>query len=141
MSPGALSPGALPWPWTTLVALAALALCVALWGAVSRARKRHHVMAPATDGPEPFRRAFRVHQNTMEQLPLFLVPLFLVAWAWGDEKAALIGLWWPVGRVVYALRYQHDPARRAMGFGLALLSSTTLSLVAAVAALRTLFAP
>ena len=39
---------------------------------VGRARGRAEIEAPATTGDPIFERYFRVHQNTMEQLVMFL---------------------------------------------------------------------
>lgn len=99
--------------WATLAALG-----VYFWTGVNagRARIRYNVAAPSMDGPEAFLRCQRVQANTLEQLPLLLVPLWLCAVYLGDLWAAAGGLLWCAGRIAYALGYYRDPARRELGF-------------------------
>ena len=44
---------------------------------VGKARMKHGVNAPDTSGNEEFDRVFRVHQNTIEQLVLFIPALWI----------------------------------------------------------------
>jgi glutathione S-transferase len=80
------------------------------------------------DGPLAFQSAMRVQANTLEQLPLALVPLWLCAWFLGDAWAAAGGLLWCLGRLMYALGYYRDPARREAGFVLGMVASALLVL-------------
>jgi glutathione S-transferase len=80
------------------------------------------------DGPLAFQSVLRVHANTLEQLPMLLVPLWLCAVYLGDTWAAAGGLLWCVGRVVYALGYYRDPAKREAGFITAMIASALLIL-------------
>jgi len=116
------------YPYTDLVMVAAL--LVYIWTAfkVTWARSRHQVVAPATDGPPEFQRIFRVQVNTLEQMILFLPSLWLFASAWGDFKAAFIGIFWPIGRVIYAIGYTAAAEKRGPGFGIAFLVSVILLL-------------
>jgi glutathione S-transferase len=111
--------------WVTLAVLA-----VYLWTAmnVARARVKYKVPAPAMDGPLAFQSVLRVQANTLEQLPVALVPLWLCAWFLGDTWAAAGGLLWCVARVLYALGYYRDPARREAGFILGMVASAALVL-------------
>lgn len=99
--------------WATLAALG-----VYFWTGVNagRARIRHGIPAPSMEGPLEFQRCQRVQANTLEQLPLVLVPLWMCALFLGDLWAAAGGLLWCVARIAYALGYYRDPARREMGF-------------------------
>ena len=126
------------FPWTTLVAVAALAVYVwlAMW--VGKVRGKYGVVAPSEDGPPEFRRIFRAHMNTLEQIVLFLPALAMFAMAWGDQLAAAIGAFWPVGRVMYALAYAKAAEKRGPGFGLSFLSSSILLLGALVGTIMTL---
>lgn len=81
-----------------------------------RARIRHGIPAPSMDGPEEFQRSQRVQANTLEQLPLVLVPLWMCAYFLGDVWAASGGMLWCLGRIAYALGYYRDPAHREIGF-------------------------
>jgi glutathione S-transferase len=117
--------------WTAWATLAALA--VYFWTVVNaaRARVKYKVTAPSMEGPLQFQSAQRVQVNTVEQLVLFLPALWLCAYLLGDRWAALGGAVWVVGRVLYARAYYKNPARRAPGFILTLLSSVALALGAA----------
>lgn len=109
--------------WATL---AVLGVYFWTWGMAARARLRYGVAAPSMDGPEGFLRAHRVHMNTLEMLPLVLVPLWLCALTAGDVWAASGALIWCVARVLYGFGYYRDPARREFGFVLGMLASAGL---------------
>ncbi len=95
-----------------------LALLVYFWMSlqVARARAKCGIAAPAMTGDPVLERTIRAHYNTLEWLPLFLVPLWLFAIYWSDLWAAVIGLVWIVGRIVYQLGYVADPKKREAGF-------------------------
>jgi glutathione S-transferase len=109
--------------WTTLAVLG-----VYFWTAVMAgwARGKYKVPAPGMDGPLPFQSAQRVQANTLEQLPLVLAPLWLCATYLGDAWAAAGGLLWCLGRIVYALGYYRDPAKREVGFVIGMLACGAL---------------
>ena len=65
--------------WVQLVALLALVECFFFAYAVGKAREKYGVKAPAITGNEIFERYFRVQQNTIEQIVLFLPSLFIAA--------------------------------------------------------------
>jgi uncharacterized membrane protein YecN with MAPEG domain len=122
--------------WTALATVAALLLFIGVSIAVARARSRFALPAPATSGHPDFERYFRVQQNTLEQLMLFLPSLWLAAFTLGDRWAALGGAVWVVGRIVYAWGYYQDAEKRGPGFGIATLASLALLLGALVQILR-----
>jgi uncharacterized membrane protein YecN with MAPEG domain len=95
-----------------------LAFILFIWTAVrvSRARGQYGVAAPATSGHDTFERHFRVQMNTLESLVLFVPSLWLFASYWGQHLAALLGLVWIGGRVVYTLAYVKNPGSRSLGF-------------------------
>ena len=115
-------------PFTALVTVAAVILTFALSMRVGKMRQKHGVKAPATTGHPEFERANRVHQNTIEQLILFLPLLWLALYVLGDAIAALIGAVWIVGRVVYANAYARDAAARQPGMAITTLSTAVLLL-------------
>lgn len=114
--------------YTALVTVAALVLTFMLSARVGRLRARLGVDAPAMSGAPLFDRVFRVHMNTVEQLVLFVPLLWLATSVLGDPIAAGVGAVWIVGRVVYANAYATDPARRAPGMVITLLSTGVLGL-------------
>jgi len=83
---------------------------------VGRARAKSGIAAPAMTGDPVLERTIRAHYNTLEWLPLFLVPLWLFAIYWSDLVAAAVGLVWIAGRIVYQLGYVADPKKREVGF-------------------------
>jgi glutathione S-transferase len=112
--------------WTALATWAALVLYAVVGGNVARARGKYGVKAPAVHGDPAFERVFRVQQNTLEQIVLFLPALWLFAWFVSDPWAAALGLVWIVGRALYARSYYADAAKRGPGFGLAGLATIAL---------------
>jgi glutathione S-transferase len=102
---------------------------------VGRMRGRYGVKAPATTGHELFERAYRVHQNTLEQLVVFLPSLYLFAAFVSAPIAAGLGLVFVVGRALYFRGYQADPEKRGPGFGIGFIASNLLLLGGLVGAL------
>ncbi len=93
---------------------------------VSRARGKYGVLAPAITGNEIFERHFRVQQNTLEQLIVFLPGLYLFARYFNPLWAAGLGLIYLIGRQVYSASYVRDPKTRSAGFGLTFLPTIVL---------------
>lgn len=93
---------------------------------VGRARGTYKVPAPATTGDPIFERHFRVQQNTLEQLIVFLPALWICGTYTGAWFAALVGLGFVVGRFLYLQGYVRDPAQRGIGFGVSFLANVTL---------------
>ncbi|MBM4334927.1 MAG: MAPEG family protein [Deltaproteobacteria bacterium] len=83
---------------------------------VGRARVTYGIKAPATTGHEIFERFYRVHQNTLEQLVLFLPALWVFGTHVSEKWGAILGLLFIVGRAVYARGYLANPERRGIGF-------------------------
>jgi len=129
-----------PHPYSALATLIALAVCLWTQALVSRARTRFGVTAPAVTGCEEFERRFRIQMNTLEQLILMLPSLWLCALWFGEVPAAAGGLIWSVGRVIYALAYMNDPAKRGPGFALTILPTMTMMVATAFAVAKFLFA-
>jgi glutathione S-transferase len=80
-----------------------------------------------------FERYFRVHQNTLEMLAVFLPGLALFALYVDARWAALLGVVYLVGRTVYFLAYVRDPAKREFGFALTALPILAMLIGALVA--------
>ncbi|GAB3429914.1 MAPEG family protein [Massilia solisilvae] len=115
--------------WITLAALAVYFWTFANAGA---ARVKYKVPAPSMDGPIEFQSRQRVQMNTLEQLPMMLVPLWLCAVFLGDAWAAAGGALWCLGRVLYALGYYRDPKKRELGFVTGMVASALLIVGAVV---------
>jgi glutathione S-transferase len=105
---------------------------------VGSMRVKHGVKAPAISGHPEFERMFRIQQNTMEQLVVFVPALWIYAHLVNPLWGAGIGLVFIIGRFVYRAAYFKDPASRSNGFTIGILATSVLlvwSLVAAVMAL------
>lgn len=123
-------------PWTSWVTLVALMMYFWIIFNVGRARGKHHVHAPSVDGPPEFLRALRVQINTVEQLIFFIPALWLCAYWWDDKMAALGGVVWVAGRVMYAAGYYRDAAKRSIGFMVSTVASLALVVGAVYGLLR-----
>ena len=124
---------------TALVSVLALAYFVWTGIAVGRARAKHGGKAPAVTGPEEFNRTFRVQQNTLEQIVLFLPALWLAQALANAIWVPLVGLVWIVGRILYGSSYQRDPASRSTGFMLTFVPTMVLLLTALILSIKGLF--
>jgi glutathione S-transferase len=102
--------------YTAVVTLLAIALYFFLATRVAVARGKFGVQHPATTGNPDFERIFRVHMNTLEWMPTFLVPLWLCAVYLSDVGAAALGVVWIVGRVLYFVGYSRAVEKRLPGF-------------------------
>lgn len=109
-----------------IVTLLALLLYFIMGLQVGTGRAKYGVEAPATTGHPDFERLFRIHANTLEWLPLFLTSMWLFAIYWDDRFAAVVGVIWIVGRILYMTGYAKAAASRSLGFGIQALATGTL---------------
>ncbi|MBR0794304.1 MAPEG family protein [Bradyrhizobium jicamae] len=102
--------------FTAIVTCLAVAFYFFTSTQVARARVRYGVKLPAISGNPDFERIFRIQMNTLEWLPIFLPSLWLFAIYVGDAGAAVVGLLWIIGRILYFLGYREAVAKRSRGF-------------------------
>ena len=88
---------------------------------VGKARAKYKVDAPAVTGDPVFERYYRVHQNTLEMIVMFIPALVIFSKWMSPEIGAGIGVVYLVGRTLYLRAYVSDPASRGLGFGLSIL--------------------
>jgi glutathione S-transferase len=93
---------------------------------VGGARGKYGIKAPAITGNEVFERHFRVQQNTLEQLIVFVPGLYLFANYFNPLWAAGLGVVYLIGRQVYAASYVKNPGSRSAGYGLSFLPAVIL---------------
>ncbi len=118
--------------YTAIVTLLVVAFYFFIATQVAVARGKFGVKLPATTGNPDFERVFRAHVNTLEWMPIFLVPLWLCAIYFNDFAAAAVGLVWLVGRTVYFMGYRKAVEGRLPGFFIQALACILLFLGAAV---------
>lgn len=111
---------------TAVVTLLSLLAYVWMGMQVGQARSKSGIKAPAMTGDPQLDRAVRVQTNTLEWLPIFLASLWLFAVYVNEPAAAAMGVVWIVGRLVYAIGYMADPAKRGLGFMIQALASAVL---------------
>lgn len=122
--------------WLALVALVALLQYFYFGILVGRSRTRTGIAAPAVTGDPVFERTFRVQQNSLEQLVIFLPAAYLFAHYVSAAAAAALGVVYVVGRALYAAGYIRDASERGKGFLLTVLAQAVLVLGALFGALR-----
>jgi glutathione S-transferase len=115
-----------------------LALLVYVWNfvKVGGARGKYGIKAPAVTGNPDFERVFRVQQNMLEQLVVFLPSLWIFSSTVSPFWGAVIGAVWVVGRVIYSAAYYADAEKRGTGFMIGAVSGAVLLVGALVGTLR-----
>jgi glutathione S-transferase len=113
-------------PWVSLVTILALIMYLVVTINVGRARAKYGVKVPAISGDLDFERVYRVQQNTLEQLVIFLPALWIFAYFINSIAAASLGAVWVVGRILYAWGYYQAAEKRGPGFGIGLLVTVIL---------------
>jgi glutathione S-transferase len=101
--------------WLSLITLAALIEYFVFVLQTGRARGKYKVEATATTGDPIFERYYRIQQNTLEQLVIFIPALWLFAEYVGPRSAFVLGLVFVAGRALYARGYVREPAQRSTG--------------------------
>lgn len=124
--------------WVALVVLFALIEYFVLGGLVGRARGKYRVAAPAVTGHPLFERYFRVHQNSLEQLIVFIPAVWLFGMYVSARWAAIVGAIFLIARVLYAVGYVAAPERREAGAWLTFLTETVLVIGALIGVIRSI---
>jgi uncharacterized membrane protein YecN with MAPEG domain len=93
---------------------------------VGASRQKYGVNAPRTSGDENWERLYRVQQNTMEQLVIFIPSMLAFSFYVSALWALLPGVLFLVGRQLYSYEYVSNPASRAPGMAMTLLANGVL---------------
>ncbi len=103
--------------YVVLVAAAAFFLNMFQMVRIGMVRKACGVEYPAvwSDKYPEFNRAQRVHHNTLESVPFFLMFLLIVGLQM-PKWAAIFGAIWVGGRFLYSIGYYVDAKKRLPGF-------------------------
>lgn len=123
----------------TVIAMLALVEYLYFMVEVGRARGRSGLQAPAVVGDPQFERVFRVQQNTVEQLVVFLPALFAAGCFVHELYAVAAGFAFLVGRALYFRTYVADPAKRGPGMIVTLAANLVLVVGALIGALLVAF--
>jgi uncharacterized membrane protein YecN with MAPEG domain len=114
------------YSYPSLVTAFALLVYFAITLNVGRARQKYDVKPPAIAGDPNFERAFRVQQNTLEQLVFFLPLLWLFSVYLSSLWGGILGGVWILGRILYAWGYYQEANKRFLGFAISSLSGLLL---------------
>ena len=117
--------------FTALVTCLAIAFYFFTSIQVSKARVAFGIKVPAISGNPDFERVFRVQMNTLEWMPIFLPSLWLFAIYISDAVAAVLGLVWCLGRILYAFSYAGEK-KRFPGFALTIFPTLILVILAVI---------
>ena len=112
--------------YTAIIILVALMQFTFFTIRTGLARITYGVKAPSTAGHETWERLYRIQQNTMEQLIVFIPGMVIFAMYVSETWALLPGIVFIVGRGLYSFKYLKDPASRGSGMALTFLSTIGL---------------
>jgi glutathione S-transferase len=112
----------------TLIVLLALLQYVFFTGRVGLGRGKYKIDAPACEGDEKFERLFRVQQNTMEQLIVFIPATYAFAYYLSPKWVLAVGAVFIISRFLYATEYVKDPKTHTPGMALTLAANVVLVL-------------
>jgi glutathione S-transferase len=124
--------------FTAVVTLLALIFYCWIGFRVAQARVRFGVKAPATTGNPDFERVFRIQMNTLEWMPIVLPAIWLAAIYVSDIGAALLGVVWIAGRVLYMRGYTAAAEKREPGFFVQAIAAGLLWLAALIGVLASM---
>lgn len=113
---------------TALVTLIALLEYMYFTLRVGLGREKFGVPAPATSGHPEWERLFRVQQNTLEQLMIFLPALWIFSTLVSSRIGAGIGALFLIGRILYSIGYVKKPEGRTVGFLMGFFANVALIL-------------
>ncbi len=124
--------------YTALVVIITLIEYAVFMAACGRARIKYKIHAPAVSGNEMFERYLRVQQNTLEQLIIFIPAITLCAVFLHDVTAAIVGIFFVVGRAMYFKSYIADPSGRGPGMMIGFIATILLLIGALVGTILSL---
>ena len=111
---------------TIVIILLALLQFIYFTGKAGFTRVKHGVDAPNTTGNVTWECIYRVQQNTMEQLVIF-IPAMLTFQFYVSQKWVMIpGVIFIVGRAIFSHLYTKDPKTRGPGMILSFFSNIAL---------------
>ncbi len=100
---------------------------------VGFSRGEYEVHAPKTVGHEVWERYFRVQQNTLEQLIIFIPSMVAFTMYVSETWALVAGVLFIVGRQIYYMMYVKNPDSRSVGMVISFFSNLALLIGAIIA--------
>jgi len=116
----------------TLIIVLAIIEVMVLGVMVGRGRAKYGVPAPATSGHPDWERLNRAHQNSIEQLVIFIPLLFAYCFNAGLTTGIMLGVVYLVARMIYAAGYIRDAGQRSIGAMLTFIVQAWLALGAVI---------
>ena len=107
---------------------------------VGLSRNKLEVFAPKISGHDIWERTFRVQQNTLEQLIIFIPGMLAFSFYVSGVWVLIPGIGYLLGRQLYSYLYVKDPKSRTPGFLLTFFSNMILVIGTLIAIVLTLVA-
>jgi len=114
--------------YTTIIVMLALLQYMYFTVKVGAARGKYDIKAPACTGNDTFERIFRIHQNTCEQIIIFIPAIYGFSYYINPVAGSCIGIFYIIGRFAYYNAYLEDPARRGPGMLMTFITNGVLVL-------------
>jgi glutathione S-transferase len=112
--------------YAIIIILVALLQYIFFTGRTGFTRLKYEVPAPKISGNETWERIYRVQQNTMEQLIIFIPSMLIFSHYVSDTWVMLPGVIFLVGRQIFSHFYITNPDKRAPGMVMSLFSNVAL---------------
>ena len=112
--------------YSIAIILIALLQFIFFTGRAGFSRGKYDIKAPKTVGNDRWERIFRIQQNTMEQLVIFVPAMLIFSLYVSATWVLLPGILFIVGRHIYSRLYLESPENRGPGMLLSLLSNIAL---------------
>ena len=112
--------------YSIAIILIALLQFIFFTGRADFSRGKYDIKAPKTVGNERWERIFRIQQNTMEQLVIFIPGILIFSVYVSATWAVLPGILFIVGRHIYSRLYLQSPENRGPGMVLSFFTNIAL---------------
>jgi glutathione S-transferase len=112
--------------YAIIIILVALLQYIFFTGRTGFTRSKYEVQAPKISGNETWERIYRVQQNTMEQLIIFIPSMLIFSNYVSNTWVMLPGVIFLVGRQIFSHFYITNPDNRAPGMVMSLFSNVAL---------------
>ncbi len=112
--------------YSIAIILIALLQFIFFTGRAGFSRGKYDIKAPKTVGNERWERIFRIQQNTMEQLVIFIPAMLIFSLYVSATWVLLPGILFIVGRHIYSRLYLESPENRGPGMVLSFFTNIAL---------------